>query len=528
MRSLLAICVCAVSLTAARAHFVYIVPAAQGPAQVVFSETLDADDAVEIEKIAGLKLHFRDAQGKDVAIKHTTGKDALQADVPKNSQGILHGHVEYGILKRGEAPAFKLVYHPKAILGSVSGKQATLGKATPAEVVPVISGTSIRFLVLSQGEPQAKVEVNILTPEGDRSKLTTDDKGMTSELQGTGRYAAWTRIAEKKTGEFQGQTFAEIRHYGTLVVDVAEASAAVPPLTVPVSSFGACSTGGYVYVYGGHAGRTHTYSTETTSGRFFRISLNNPAAGWEELPSSVHVQGLALVAHQGKIYRIGGMRPRNMPGENADNHSIASVAVYDPEQGHWEQLADLPAPRSSHDAVVVGDTLVVSGGWHMRGSDKPVWHDSTVTLDLKDRNALWKSHSQPFQRRALTMAVIDNKAAVMGGLTGDGKTAAAMNLFDPATGKWTEGPAIPQGNMNGFSPAACVLGGRLYLNPADGKVYVLEQSTWKIIQDVRYPRFVHRMVPAGPDAMFVLGGASRAGAVAAVEVITPTTVTSSK
>src|SRR4051794_15124852 len=75
-----------------------------------------------------------------------------------------------------------------------------------------------------------------------------------------------------------------------------------------VSSLGACVSDGYVYVYGGHTGLTHSYSTETTTGKFYRAKLGG--GKWEELTEGPAAQGLALVAHKGKVYRIGGMQPR--------------------------------------------------------------------------------------------------------------------------------------------------------------------------------------------------------------------------
>src|SRR5688500_5501399 len=87
-----------------------------------------------------------------------------------------------------------------------------------------------------------------------------------------------------------------------------------PPVPRAVSSFGAAVSDGWLYVYGGHCARTHQYSTEAVVGTFHRLKLSNPKA-WEELPGGPPLQGLALVAHGGKIYRVGGMQPRNKPGE---------------------------------------------------------------------------------------------------------------------------------------------------------------------------------------------------------------------
>src|SRR5690242_12640385 len=80
----------------------------------------------------------------------------------------------------------------------------------------------------------------------------------------------------------------------------------LPDLPAPLSAFGAAVAGDHVYVYGGHSGKAHSYSTETTLGEFRRLDLKNPTK-WEDLPGGPKLQGLALVAHDGKLYRVGGM-----------------------------------------------------------------------------------------------------------------------------------------------------------------------------------------------------------------------------
>ena len=55
-----------------------------------------------------------------------------------------------------------------------------------------------------------------------------------------------------------------------------------PDLPAAFSSFGAAVADDYVYVYGGHTGKAHSYSVETTQGEFRRLSLKKPEK-WEEL-----------------------------------------------------------------------------------------------------------------------------------------------------------------------------------------------------------------------------------------------------
>ena len=57
----------------------------------------------------------------------------------------------------------------------------------------------------------------------------------------------------------------------------------LPPLPAAVSSLGAVACDGYVYVYGGHAGKTHSYDTKSVLGTFHRLKLDS-GTKWEELP----------------------------------------------------------------------------------------------------------------------------------------------------------------------------------------------------------------------------------------------------
>jgi len=295
----------------------------------------------------------------------------------------------------------------------------------------------------------------------------------------------------------------------------------LPDLPAPRSSFGAAAVGDHVYVYGGHAGKPHSYSTETTLGEFRRLDLKNPTK-WEELTGGPRLQGLALVAHRGRLYRVGGMRPQNARAEKTDTRSQATCAAYDPAAGKWADLEPLPEPRSSHDAAVVGDTLYVFGGWRLNGPDgRSEWLDHGWRLDLAKPGAKWQKVEQPFQRRALTAAAHGGKVYVVGGLNPKSETELTVNVYDPKAGTWAEGPPLPGEKSNGFTPASAVAGGRLYVTPADGKLYRLADKgdRWDQAGQVREPRFVARMVAAPDGRLVVIAGAAPGTLLASVEVL---------
>jgi N-acetylneuraminic acid mutarotase len=256
-------------------------------------------------------------------------------------------------------------------------------------------------------------------------------------------------------------------------------------------------------------------------GTFYRLNLAEPKA-WEPLPSGPGLQGLAVVAHQGKVYRIAGMQPRNQPGEPTDNHSVATCARFDPAAGKWEPLPDLPEARSSHDAVVVGDKIVVVGGWKLNGAGKTSeWHSDALLLDLGKAPLEWQSIKQPFRRRALAAAAHDGKVYVLGGMTDESKTVLTTSILDPNTGAWTTGPDLPSPRRNGFSPGACELKGQLYVSGSDGRVLRLEGKTWQESGILKQSRIVHRMLPVPGNALVVVGGAAGGDNIGLTEVVVP-------
>jgi uncharacterized GH25 family protein len=513
-----------------QAHFIWIVPEGTGgtKAKVIFSEGLEPDEAVPVEKIAATRLHVRNGDGKVAAIDWNKGEHAYLVSVPEKGPAVLGGVCQYGVIQRGEGKPFLLAYYPKLICGEVTA--AKPWDKLALEIVPQGAET---FQVLFGGKPVADTEVVVLPPASDRKEtLKTDAKGeFMIRFAKPGLYGIRARHVEAKAGEYEGKKYEEVRHYATLVFRVAERQAEkatakeldYAPLPRAISSFGAAIADGWLYVYGGHCGNAHEYSTDDVLGTFRRLNLKDGKT-WEDLPAGPALQGLAMVAYKGKLYRIGGMQPKNKPGEKADNHSLATCACYDPASKKWEELPDLPEGRSSHDAVVVDDKLYVVGGWKMNGADKKSdWHSTALVLDLTKKPLKWKSIKQPFQRRALTAGSHGGKVYVIAGLTDKRETTLTVNVYDPAKDAWATGPNIPGPQSNGFTPASCVVGGRLYVSTADGKLHRLSEKgdTWEPAGELKQPRYVHRMVTPSDNLLLVIGGASKTGNVAFTEAIRP-------
>lgn len=284
-----------------------------------------------------------------------------------------------------------------------------------------------------------------------------------------------------------------------------------PALPESITSFGAAVSDGYLYVYGGNTGKTHQYSSDLQSNRFRRLNLAKPEA-WEELPGEAKMQGLALVAEGGKLYRVGGFTAKNAAGQKKDLWSVADVSRFDPATKTWEKLPSLPAPRSSHDAIVLDHKIYVAGGWAMRGNQGSEWHHSAVVLDLTQPTLAWKElPTPPFVRRAVSLATQAGKVCVIGGMYETGGTSSEVDFYDPATNTWQTAPDLPGDSIEGFGNSACEIGGKLFVSTIEGNVQRLDGDKWILVSKLKYPRYFHRMLPVSKDELVFLGGTARSG-----------------
>jgi hypothetical protein len=110
---------------------------------------------------------------------------------------------------------------------------------------------------------------------------------------------------------------------------------------------------------------------------------------------------------------------------------------------------------------------------------------------------------------------------ILGGLGAEGKPT---EILDVETRKWTTGPALPVEGKNAmsFSPAAATVNGRVVVNTAAGAVYRLTAAgdAWEKVGGAEVPRVVARLIPAGPSAVLLVGGAAPGeGNVAEIEVV---------
>ena len=293
---------------------------------------------------------------------------------------------------------------------------------------------------------------------------------------------------------------------------------APPALPLPVASFGAAATeSGSVYLYGGHSGTRHKYNRDEVHGDFFH--WQSGMAAWEALAKDEPAQGASLMATETGIIRVGGMAAKNAKGDKQDLWSSETAARYDLADKKWHPLPKLPERRSSHDSIVIGDTLYVIGGWALMGGSDLKWHDTYLTLDLAKADATWQTHKQPFERRALAVHAIGTKLYAIGGMDSDEDIVTLVSVLDTTTGQWTDGPKLPSDKLGGFGFAAVSHEGRLFASGAAGVLLELRGEAWVPLVKLQQPRFFHRLVSGGKSKLIALGGESKEGKKTSPEVI---------
>ncbi|MDB4533422.1 hypothetical protein N9242_01020 [Vicingaceae bacterium] len=297
----------------------------------------------------------------------------------------------------------------------------------------------------------------------------------------------------------------------------------LPDLPHGLTSLGAANIDGKIFVYGGNLGDSHTYSKEGQNGTLYQLDLNAAKDGWKKVGEGPRLQGLAMVAVDGQLIRIGGFSATNEAGEEQNLVSTNEVARFNFESANWDKLAPLPEPRSSFDAVVVGKSVFVIGGWKLKTGTDSVWHETAWKYDLADEDPKWVELSKPpFVCRANSVSHQDGKIFVVGGMKQRGGPTTDVHVYDIAEDSWSEGPALPGQPMEGFGNSSFHMLGSVYVSTHDGNLYKLDEkkSAWKKTKQLERGRFFHRMIPYDEKQLVLLGGTNRSdGKLKQVDVV---------
>jgi N-acetylneuraminic acid mutarotase len=517
-----------------QAHFLWLLhDQATGKGQVYFSESAEPDDPALLEKVTKAQVWMIAGQGEPKLLPLTKTAESLETSAESGlSQSPIILRHSYGVMAKGGDP-FLLNYYAKTYPSSLPGTWRSVKDTEhlPLEVTPSLDGKSTALKVQWKGNVLAGATVTVVGPGIDKKlEGTTDEAGIyRCELPQAGTYSIRAKHTEEVAGKLEDKEYKSVKSYSTLTLHYEPKTVAPEPNSLPempkgVTSFGGAVAGETLFVYGGNYGGAHEYRNEDQSGDLWTLNLKSPAK-WEKIEGGPKRQGVAMVEYKGAIYRIGGFVATNGDKEKQDLRSQDDVAKFNSASSKWEPLPNLPGPRSSHDAAMIGDTLYVVGGWNMQGGGSGAkWHDTALAMNLAAEKLEWKPIAAPgFERRALAIAAWEGKLVCIGGMQHSGGPTTETAVYDPASDKWTPGASLLGSSMDGFGSSAFACHGKLYTTTSSGSIQCLSDDGkhWKFLGQVEQPRFFHRVLPWGDSKLLVVGGASMdQGKATKVEVLT--------
>ncbi|CAG2145709.1 N-acetylneuraminate epimerase [Cupriavidus yeoncheonensis] len=228
----------------------------------------------------------------------------------------------------------------------------------------------------------------------------------------------------------------------------------------------------------------------------------------------------ATLLPDGRVLVAGGF---GTGGGNALN----SAELYDPATGRWSQTGSMGQQRDSHTATLLRDGRVLVAGGEGQGSSQ----GGLASAELYDpATGTWTQTGSLAQAREQHTATLlpDGRVLIAGGEAPGGVAPASAELYDPATGTWS-----PTGSMNqardAYAAAQLSDGRVLAVGGFDGtralataELYDPATGTWSTTGGLRQARDFHTATLMASGRVLVAGGIESSDLFAS-EVYDPTT-----
>lgn len=283
---------------------------------------------------------------------------------------------------------------------------------------------------------------------------------------------------------------------------------------------------GKIYVAGGLLSPNTGYSAHFESWDATQARWTRRAT----LPEARH--HIALAAANGRLWGVGGFS-----GGFPNWRAQSSVFWYEPEADRWHQGPDLPRPRAEGVAAAVLGKVYVIGGRvpAFVGASHFNDHQDTAAVEVLDpASGRWRRlPDAPTARNSAASAVIDGRIYVVGGRSArkqaDGALSqinvSTLEVFDPVRNTWTTRKPMPQAR-GGLAAAAhrgklYVFGGEQWVPEqkvfADSWVYDPATDDWEALPPM--PTARHGLGAAAlNDRIHVFGGGLKTGGNAASDI----------
>jgi DNA-binding CsgD family transcriptional regulator/N-acetylneuraminic acid mutarotase len=193
--------------------------------------------------------------------------------------------------------------------------------------------------------------------------------------------------------------------------------AAQAPMPTKRAGLGLVALNGHIFAIGGV--RANNKATRS-------VEIYDPTAdSWSEgAAKPTAASSIVGVVYDDKIYVPGGCTDRGQP--------LNSLEIYDPQTDSWEQGQSLPAARCAYGLTVFQDKLYLFGGWNGQSFEDTV-------LVYSPHQDSWQvlETTMPQAKGYVGAATLNDSIYVVGGF--DGKNEFNhTHIFVPATDEWLE------------------------------------------------------------------------------------------
>lgn len=267
-----------------------------------------------------------------------------------------------------------------------------------------------------------------------------------------------------------------------------------PKLETPRAGLAALEFGGDIYAAGG-AGLVSPRDD-------FEVYL--AATGrWRPLaPLPMGLERFGFAAGEERLWIAGGY------SEASSTEPIADMWSYDPASDVWQAETALPGPKAAFSLVALDGKLYAIGG--EEGAS------GVFVYDIEAGE--WSAIDAPPEtnRRGAAALVVDGEIWLIGGAR-EGEATARVDAFDPETGVWRIGPALPEPRAGHaaamHADTLYVFGGRSPdLRRTLSDMLVLEPGTrdWVSGPELLVPRTEAAAAAIGSE-IFLIGGGAGSG-----------------
>lgn len=263
-----------------------------------------------------------------------------------------------------------------------------------------------------------------------------------------------------------------------------------PALETPRAGLNAVDFGGNIYAAGG-AGLV----SPRDDFEVYEIATRR----WRPLsPLPMGLERFGLAAGEERLWLAGGYSVDSATDPAADMWS------YDPLQDVWQAETPLPGPKGAFSLIALDSSLYAIGGTGAPG---------VFVYDIEAGE--WSAIEAPPEtgRRGAAAVAVDGEIWLIGGAD-EGEATPRVDVFDPRSGVWRIGPALPEARA-GHAAALhegtiYVFGGRSEdLRRTLSDTLVLEPGArhWREGPQLMSPRTEAAAATAGGEVFLIGGGA---------------------